>query len=132
MHKEHDRFRLQDVAEVLVGATMLAFPVASTEEIWNFGRDLSGLNVAVIGILSLVILAWFGYHKHYNSSLKIHRSEFFFRVFATYGLTLIVSASILLLVNQFPLGSEPAVAVKRMILVAGPASFLGTVVDSLR
>jgi len=46
--------------------------------------------------------------------------------------TLIVAALILALFGQYPLLSEPVVAIKRMIIVALPASFCVTVVDSLR
>jgi len=41
-------------------------------------------------------------------------------------------AAILFMIGKFPLASDTAVALKIAILVAFPASFRATVVDSLR
>jgi uncharacterized membrane protein len=54
------------------------------------------------------------------------------RLVMTYGVTLLVCAGILTLLDKFPLFSDTAVALKRLVLVAFPASFSATVVDSLR
>ena len=127
----HDRFRLDDVAEIIIGSVLLAFPIAITEEVWNLGRELSLVSAFTIAAVSLFFLAWFAYHTFYNSELQNNRQEFFIRVLSVYCLTLIVAALILGLFGQFPLLTEPAVAIKRMIIVALPASFCATVVDSL-
>ena len=111
---------------------LLAFPVAMTEEAWNLGTELPALSILLIAVLSLVFIAWFGYYRIYQSSLATHRQEFVLRVFAGYAIALIVAAFVLALFNQFPLGSEPMVAIKRMVLVAAPASAAGTIVDSMK
>jgi uncharacterized membrane protein len=77
----------RDRVEIAVGSAVLAFPVATTEEVWNLSIELSWLRIAAI---SLIVVSLF------------------------------VS-----LVSDF------TVAVKRTVLVAFPASFSATVVDSL-
>ena len=128
---EHDRFRLHDVAEFVIGSVFLAFPVAITEEVWNLGTELSLINTLAIVAVSLIFLGWFAYNTFYKSNLKYNRQEFIVRVLSVYLVTLIVAASILGLFGQFNLLTEPVVAIKRMIIVALPASFCATVVDSL-
>jgi len=46
--------------------------------------------------------------------------------------TLLIAAVILMMIQKYPWGSDPATAVKRVILVGYPASFSATVLDSLR
>ena len=132
MNKTDRRFHIKDMSEIVMGSAILAFPVAMTEEAWNLGKDLPGLSIIIIVVLSLVFIAWYGYHAHYQSSLDTHRKEWLLRIVTTYAITLVVAAGILAILSQFPLWSEPAVAIKRMIIVAAPASSAATVVDSLR
>jgi len=80
----------RDRVEIAVGSAVLAFPVASTEEVWNLSIELSWLRITAIAAISLIVVSLF------------------------------VS-----LVSDF------TVAVKRTVLVAFPASFSATVVDSL-
>ena len=132
MDKTQRHFHIKDVSEWVLGSMLLAFPVAMTEEAWNLGKELPALSILLIAVLSLVFIAWFGYYRIYQSSLATHRQEFVLRVFAGYAIALIVAAFVLALFNQFPLGSEPMVAIKRMVLVAAPASAAGTIVDSMK
>jgi len=46
--------------------------------------------------------------------------------------TLLVSAAVLMMLAKLPVLTDPIVAPKRVILVAFPASFSATVVDSLK
>ena len=111
---------------------MLAYPVAMTHDAWDLGENLPGLSAIIIVILSLALIAWYTYHAHYQSSLDTHGKEWLLRIVVTYTVTLVVAALILAVLNQFPFLSEPAAAIKRMIVVAAPASSAATVVDSLR
>lgn len=111
---------------------MLAFSVAITEEVWNLGTELSTASTLAILVISLLVLAWFVSHNFYKSQTSDHMGEFIFRVVTVYTVTLVVAALTLDLFGQFPLLTEPAVAINRMIIVALPASFCATVVDSLR
>lgn len=115
-----------------MGSAILAYPVAMTEDAWDLGESLPVLNTIIIIILSLAFIAWYAYHAHYQSNLDAHGREWLLRIVVTYTVTLVVAALILAVLNQFPFWSEPAVAIKRMIIVAAPASSAATVMDSLR
>ena len=121
-----------DIAEQIIGASVLAFPVAVTEEIWNLSEQIPFINVILIAVVSCVFLAVFSYFIHsksdVNSSLRIEVD----RVFVTYGITLLVCSVILLMVGKFPLFTETTIALKRVVLVAFPACFSATVIDSLK
>jgi len=126
------RINRSDAAELIIGACVLAFPVAVTEEVWNLSEQISLFQILLIAATSCFFLSVFIYYVH---SRKVDDSSFhldIWRVVATYGITLLVCATILSLLGKFPLASDTAVALKRMVLVAFPASFSATVVDSLR
>ena len=120
-----------DIAQMFVGSAILGFPVATTEEIWNLGEELSTVRVLLIMLAGLTIIAWVTAHLFYDGKVKGRLGHFVTRVAVVYGLTLAASALILLAVNRFPLDSEPMVAIRRAILVALPASSAAILVDSL-
>ena len=51
--------RFRDLCQILIGACVLAIPVAFTEEVWTLGRELPMLNVLGIGLTSVVFLSLF-------------------------------------------------------------------------
>jgi len=53
-------------------------------------------------------------------------------VLSRYGVTLLISAASLFGMDRCDLLREPIVSLKRTLLVAFPASFAATVVDSMR
>lgn len=125
------RFVARDVAEIAVGACVMAFPVATTGEVWDLGEELSGLRVFLFAVASMLFLGILTYGLHHRREARTNRKVLVQRVLATYGLTLTISALLLFGVARFDLFAEPWVSLKRMILVAFPASFAATVFDSL-
>ena len=74
-------------------------------------------------------------HRMYNmdkkpSAFGIFFKGFVFRIFFANLLTSLVVAVVLLSLDKLPLVSEPIIALKRIILVAMPASMGAIVVDS--
>ena len=131
MADESTKFGMRDVSEVVIGSGLLAFPLAVSEEVWNISQELMLGRILLIIFASIALIAWFGYYMFYNSNVSTRRWEFVFRVSCVYAITLAVSAFMLAVIDQFPLSTEPDVAIKRMIIVALPASFSATIVDSL-
>ena len=130
--QDRDRsLTLHDIAGIVIGSAVLAFPVAAAEEIWDLGEQLSALRVGLIALSSIVFIGGFVYLHYEHDSTPTSLLDFVKRVGATYLVTLFMSALILSLVDQFPIMLDSAVAVKRTVLVAFPASFAATVVDSL-
>jgi uncharacterized membrane protein len=125
------KIRLHDIAEIILGAVILGFPVAVTEEVWDISTELSLGRVLFIALGSIGILAWFAFHVFYHGTLKQSVGRFIVRVLAAYFFTLVAVSLILFAIDQLPLLTDPVVAIKRMIIVALPASFTATVVDSM-
>jgi len=132
MEKIQRRFRINDLSEIIVGSVVLAFPVAITEEVWNLGTTLPLASAIVMVVASLVFIAWFAYHAYYQSVMDTHWKDLLVRSLTIYIVTLVIAALILTVLHQLPLQTDSATAINRMIIVALPASFCATVVDSLR
>jgi uncharacterized membrane protein len=125
------RFELRDVVEIALGGSVMAFPVAITEELWNLGTELSIVRVLLFTLASIFFMAILIYGMHGHVGDPSSRKVFWQRVTTTYFLTLGISALLLFGVDRLNVLSEPLVAIKRTILVAFPASFAATVVDGL-
>jgi len=125
-------FRVRDMLQVVVGASILAIPAAYTEEAWNLGRDLPMPNILGIACLSIVFIATFVYFNFYKSYFGSYLGHYVKRVASTYLIAMIVVAALLTLVGQCPWGVDNVLAVKRIIVVAFPASMSATVTDALK
>jgi len=110
----------------------MTFPVAVTEVVWNLGTEVSTLRALLFALASLFFLGLLIPMLHHREIEGDDTKQFFQRVLSTYGVTLLISAALLFGVDRFDLMGEPIVSIKRTILVAFPASFAATVVDSMR
>ncbi len=128
--KSQARFALRDIAEIAVGACIMAFPVAVTEEVWNLGEELPLLRVMFFAFTSLVVLGLVIFVLQHRREQATDHRVFLVRVLSTYGLTLVIAALLLFGVDRLDFMGSPAVSLKRIILVAFPASFAATAVDS--
>ena len=89
-------------------------------------------NAIGIVALSLLFLSFFGYFIFSRGHLRGNEWEFVKRICCAYMITFVVSVLILLLVEKFPIASDPATAIRRAVLVSFPGCFSATVVDSLK
>jgi uncharacterized membrane protein len=124
--------RPRDIMQIVVGASILAVPVAFTEETWVLGERLAAANVAALAGISVLIIALFVYYNFYRNALRGHVFEYVKRVAATYVLSLIVVTGLLMLIQKCPWGVDNALAVKRIVIVAFPASMSAAVSDMLK
>jgi len=124
------KVHLRDLAEIIVGGLVLAFPVAVTEEVWNLSVELSFGRAILISCASLLIIAGFVQTSYKHSLTASSQKELLTRVLTVYGVTMLIASSVLFAVDRLPLFTDTLVAVKRTIIVAFPASFAATVVDS--
>jgi uncharacterized membrane protein len=125
------QFVRRDIAEIAVGACVMAFPAATAQEIWDLGAELTVLRVLLFGLASLFFLAVLVFLLHHGPEVPGDRGVFLQRVFSTYGLTLVIAALLLFGIDRLDLFAHPLVAIKRTVLVAFPACFAATVVDNL-
>jgi len=121
-------FKGRDVIEIALGACIMAFPTATTEEVWDLGAELSlprALLFLGASVFFLAVLIY-GMHGHDPNN----KAVFWQRVLATYGVTFLIGAALLFGVDRLDLLTEPLTGLKRAVLVAFPASFAATAVDS--
>ena len=121
----------QDIAQVVVGALAMGVPVAFSEEVWALGATLSPGRIVLIAFVSIVVLAFFVYSLFYRGNMKEHTGKFVARVAIAYSVTLLVCLGILMLIDKAPV-DEFALAFKRAIIIALPASFAATAVDYMK
>lgn len=125
-------YRLRDVLQTVVGASILAIPAAYTEEAWNLGSQLPTANIIGIAVLSVFFIATFVYYNFYKSYFEQFKTQYFVRVIATYLISLLVVATLLALVDKTPWGVDNALAIKRIIVVGFPAAMSATVADAIK
>ena len=129
--QSNTELRSTDVAELAVGGLIMAMPMAVTEEIWDLSEELGVGRILVIAALSIAFIALVIWALIYKEVDAEERQHYLLRVFAAYGIALLISAAMLLAIDRLPLVDDPVLALKRTVLVAVPVSFGGTTADSL-
>jgi uncharacterized membrane protein len=125
-------FRPRDLMQVIVGASILAVPVAFTEETWKLGESLPTKNVLLLSALSLLFIASFVYFNFYRFNFKEHVFQYFKRVISIYIFSLLVVGLILTIIQKCPWGQDNLLALRRIMIVAFPASMSAAVSDTLK
>jgi len=125
-------FRPRDLLQVIVGATILAIPISFTEEVWNLGAGLPLLNVALLSLTGLFFIAFFVYFNFYRFHFKENKFQFIIRVLCIYIFSHFVVAIILTLIQQAPWKDSFLVAIKRVMLIAFPASMSAAISDNIK
>jgi uncharacterized membrane protein len=125
-------FKPRDVFQVVVGASILAIPVALTEEAWTLGEKLPVQNVGYLSLLSMIFISTFVYFNFYRFNFSGHSLDYIKRVLGTYIISLIVVGLILTIIQKCPWGIDNILAVKRIIIVAFPASMSATISDTIK
>lgn len=122
--------KIRDILEIMVGASILAVPIAFTEEVWNLGSDLSFIRVILLCIISLLFMACFIYFKSYRKHLNMYRREFFKRVLSTFLISVLIVGILLSVINKCPWTTDAMLAIKRILIGAFPAGMSATVTDN--
>jgi uncharacterized membrane protein len=125
-------FNIKDVLQVIVGASIVAIPVTYAQESWDLGRTLPMLNIYLLLSLSLFFVAVFIYYNIYKRNLRKHYLEFIKRVIFTYIFAFGTVALLLTLIEQAPWQTDSILAFKRVVIVAFPAAFGGTLADMIK
>ena len=125
-------FRPRDLLQIIVGASILAVPVAFTEETWQLGEKLPLRNVIGLTSLSLLFIGLFVYFNFYREMFRQHFWEYIKRIVSIYVFSLLVVGMLLTLIQQCPWGIDNLIAIKRILIVAFPASMSAAVSDALK
>jgi len=120
----------RDVAKLAIGACIIGFPISVTEEVWNLGSELSFVRVLPFTIASVALLAAVIFVIHRKDGEPLSLEALLVRVVVTYSVTFLICALFLLGIDRLDLFQNPMAALNRTIIVAFPASFAATLVDS--
>jgi uncharacterized membrane protein len=132
LHREiSPTFRLRDLLQIILGATILAVPVGFTQETWELGEKLPIFNIFMIMAISLCIMGSFVYYHYYRHRVREHLATFGARVLATYLFSFLVVALILATIQIAPWHTDIILAFKRTVIVSLPASMGAAVVDTI-
>ena len=121
----------RDLAEIIIGSLVLAFPVAVTQEVWDLSSEISMGRTLMILLGSTVFISFFVRTTYFHETTFTSGKQIAARTLTVYLITVSVSAATLLVIGKLPLSTDILVAFKRSIIVAFPASFAATAVDSL-
>jgi uncharacterized membrane protein len=119
----------KDVVQIIVGSTLLAIPVSFTEEVWRLGAELPSVNVAAISALSMIFTGIFVYYTFYRGHFRSQWYEFLKRSLAIYLISFIVVGAMLTLIDKASWSTDLPLALKRVALVAFPASMSAAVAN---
>lgn len=123
-------FNAEDIGQIAVGAFAMSVPIAFSEEAWRLSASLPTLNFALLVVLSLAFITLFAYQSVFQANIVKRKRAFLLRVVAAYLLTLFVVGIVLLVLNKLPIMTDSILALKRIILIAMPASMGAIIVDS--
>ena len=108
----------------------MAIPISFSEESWRLGETLPTENLFLIFGISILFLSFFAYGSIFQGNIKNRILAFVIRIIIAYLITIFVVSIVLLAIGKLPLISDTAIAIKRLIVIAMPASIGGIVVDS--
>lgn len=125
-------FNVRDLMQVIVGASLLAVPVAFTEETWKLGAELAMPNVMALSGLSILFISFFVYFNFYRLHMTGNVLKFIKRVASIYFFSLLVVALLLTIIQRCPWQTDYMLALKRVLIVAFPASMSAAISDTLK
>lgn len=126
------KFKLKDILQIIIGATVLAIPVGFTQETWDLGATLPMANILGIVAITLTFISLFTYYHYHRQSGKDYIGEFAKRVVFTYILSFGVVAILLTLIQQAPWEISPETAFGRVAIVTLPSAMSAVITDTLK
>ena len=131
MDQNNPRFGYKNLIQVIVGATVLAIPIAFTEETWRLGETLPNLNVFGLFFLSVAFISLFAYRNYRKRGIPFFVDDFFVRVIATYVFAFATVSLVMILIQRAPFGIDSILAVKRIVIVSFPAAMSAAIADTI-
>ncbi|MCK4521700.1 MAG: DUF2391 family protein [Nanoarchaeota archaeon] len=125
-------FRIKDMVQIIIGASILAIPVGFTEETWKLGGTLPLINVLGLLLISVLFISIFVYYTYHRNNLRCPLDEYLKRIISTYIFSFLVVAVLLSVIKVCPWTSDFLLAIKRVIIVTFPASMSAAIADTIR
>ena len=124
-------FNLEDASQIAIGSFALAVPISFSEEAWRLSETLPTLNLVIIFTISIGFLAMFTYGSVFQANIKHRYPVFLFRIIVAYVIAILVVALVLWSLDKFPILVDTITSIKRLIVIAMPASMGAIIVDAL-
>jgi uncharacterized membrane protein len=128
MKRIFEKVNLEDISQMVIGAAVMAVPIAFSEELWKFGETLPALNIILLFCISLIIQFFYTQFSIFQGKEKRYMI-ILLRVILNYFLTFITVAGILFSLNRLSFTSEFLVGLYRVIILCFPASLGAVIVD---
>ncbi|MEM8782868.1 MAG: DUF2391 family protein [Planctomycetota bacterium] len=125
-------FKARDIAQVVVGSTILAVPMILSDETIRAAEEMTRLRIGVVAFVSVGFIAAFAYFNFYRKMIRGHVLDFTKRVVLTYGISLAVVLGLMETLGQTHWSTEYEQTLRHMILVGLPASMFATVADAVK
>jgi len=128
MTKIFEKVNFEDISQIIIGAAVMAVPIAFSEELWKFGETLPLINIVLLLGISLFIQFFYTQFSIFQGKEKriIIISS---RVILNYLLTFTTVAIILFALNRLSFTSNYLVGLYRIIILSFPASLGAVIVD---
>jgi uncharacterized membrane protein len=88
--------------QIIVGSSVLAVPIAFTEETWNLGISLPTSNVVALWGMSVVFIAAYVYFNFYRELFRQFTFDYLGRVILIYLLSLAEVGVLLTIIQKAP------------------------------
>ena len=128
MNKYFYKLNLEDISQIIIGAAVMAVPIAFSEELWKFGETLPLINILILLCLSLVIQFFYTKFSIFQTQQKSF-TVILARVSVNYLLTFITVGIILFALNRLSLSSSFLIGLNRVVILSFPASLGAVIVD---
>lgn len=124
--------RPRDPMQSIVGASLVAVPVAVTEETPRPGQTLPYRSVSILSVVSLLLIAFFVDFNFRGFAFKEHALEGGERGLCIDLVSLVVAGALVTVSRQAHRSSNAPLAIKRGRVVAFPTSKTSAVSDTLK
>jgi uncharacterized membrane protein len=128
------RLTVADLIQEFIGAVIVAFPVALTEEVWRLADKLSMLHVLLIFFGAMAVVYVFIKHSELQDWEHQNVGGFIpLRLLSSVVISLITASSILLLLGIYPLILDNLIWFLKTSLILGVFCLIGSLgVDMIR
>ena len=124
------KLNFEDIIQVCIGSSILAIPIAFTEEAWRISESLPQFKTILVFLTSIFFNACFIYYGVYEGSIKNKLMLFLSRIAINYALTFMTVTYILYLLDILSNSNSFISLIPKVVVVSFPASLSGAIVDS--
>jgi len=120
-----DKFAFKDIAQQIVGATILSAPFAVTEEVWNLANNLNPINIIFIIIITVMFDILLFYYTKYQRTEDKKFLELPKRIISLIIVTYVTSAVVLTVFGVIGGQIQDGIWAMKLIVMVGLFANIG-------